>query len=211
MNSRLLAVCLLLPLGAVAQVYKCPSPSGKTVYSDRPCGAGQVMDSSALKANSLPASRRENDTSRSQQHEAQRGPQALVIGGSTGNAPSAQIRDLEVSASSVTIPMLEQCNRWRQVVAAYENANTRAAQDARANAADRCQKAGRGALPPTREEAEAEAAANAAGAPAMLTNCDLAGCWDTAGNRYSRAAGAGNFFRQDGRACQTVGNQVRCQ
>lgn len=46
--------------------------------------------------------------------------------------------------------------------------------------------------------------------PGSLVNCDGAGCWDTSGRRYNNAAGEGNFFRQDGRACQTVGNQVMC-
>lgn len=50
----------------------------------------------------------------------------------------------------------------------------------------------------------------AASHPTMITNCDRAGCWDTGGNRYNNAAGSGNFFRQDGRACRTVGNQVQC-
>lgn len=45
---------------------------------------------------------------------------------------------------------------------------------------------------------------------ATLTTCDAAGCWDAAGQRYNRAAGPGNFFRQDGAPCRAVGNQVDC-
>lgn len=47
-------------------------------------------------------------------------------------------------------------------------------------------------------------------APAMLTNCDAGGCWGTDGTRYNRAAGQGNFFRQNGAPCRTAGNQVQC-
>lgn len=44
----------------------------------------------------------------------------------------------------------------------------------------------------------------------QLVNCDPAGCWDTSGNRYNRAAG-GNFYRQDGRFCQAQGQgRARC-
>lgn len=46
--------------------------------------------------------------------------------------------------------------------------------------------------------------------PSSLVNCDGAGCWDTSGRRYNSAAGDGNFFRQDGRFCQTIGSQVQC-
>jgi hypothetical protein len=58
--------------------------------------------------------------------------------------------------------------------------------------------------------ANARRAAAAHNAGRSLTNCDSAGCWDTSGNRYSRSAGAGNFFRQDGRACRTTAGQVHC-
>lgn len=60
------------------------------------------------------------------------------------------------------------------------------------------------------EEDRANARRAAAGRRTNLTNCDAAGCWDTSGQRYNRAAGEGNFFRQDGRACRTVAGQTTC-
>lgn len=59
----------------------------------------------------------------------------------------------------------------------------------------------------TKRAEEERAAAHrgaAAAAPRTLTNCDGAGCWDTSGARYTRAAG-GNFTRNDGKFCTPSG------
>ncbi|RYG08797.1 MAG: hypothetical protein EON92_15885 [Burkholderiales bacterium] len=49
----------------------------------------------------------------------------------------------------------------------------------------------------------------AARAPTHLVNCNGAGCWDTQGTRYNRAAG-GNFHRSDGKFCTRAGPNVMC-
>ncbi|WP_415033383.1 DUF4124 domain-containing protein [Azonexus sp.] len=45
--------------------------------------------------------------------------------------------------------------------------------------------------------------------PALITNCDSSGCWDTRGVRYNNAGG-GSTYRQDGRFCQQVGGMLHC-
>jgi hypothetical protein len=42
----------------------------------------------------------------------------------------------------------------------------------------------------------------------VIASCDAGGCWDDTGHRYS---GQGStLFRDDGKACQRVGNTVQC-
>lgn len=45
--------------------------------------------------------------------------------------------------------------------------------------------------------------------PAVITNCDGAGCWGSDGTRYN-SAGGGNYYSQDGRFCQNIGGQLQC-
>lgn len=45
--------------------------------------------------------------------------------------------------------------------------------------------------------------------PALITNCDASGCWDTQGVRYHNTGG-GNTHRQDGRFCQNIGDRMHC-
>ncbi len=45
--------------------------------------------------------------------------------------------------------------------------------------------------------------------PRTMTNCDGAGCWDTQGTRYNRAAG-NTYFPSSGGSCQSVGDQMQC-
>lgn len=101
----------------------------------------------------------------------------------------ADIRNMEVSASSVTLRGLDKDFALEDVRRARQ------------------------CLPPLTlaEKEELRAGRRAARAPApaaVVTNCDAAGCWDTSGTRYNRSAGG--FFRQDGRACQQVGNELHC-
>jgi len=61
MLRRLVAIALFAALSTPAhsQLFKCTGPSGKTIYSDRPCEYGaQEMDQSRLNANVLPTDRR---------------------------------------------------------------------------------------------------------------------------------------------------------
>ncbi len=45
--------------------------------------------------------------------------------------------------------------------------------------------------------------------PALITNCDPGGCWDTQGRRFN-SAGGGNFHRSDGKFCVGAGPNVIC-
>lgn len=59
------------------------------------------------------------------------------------------------------------------------------------------------------KEIEAREDAVRAATPSTITSCDPGGCWDNLGGRYSRSAG-GNFFRNDGKFCQSIGGMLRC-
>ena len=45
--------------------------------------------------------------------------------------------------------------------------------------------------------------------PAAITSCDRGGCWDNVGNRYN-SGGGGTMFRNDGKACQKIGDMLLC-
>lgn len=59
------------------------------------------------------------------------------------------------------------------------------------------------------KEIEARERAARAATPSTITSCDPGGCWDNLGGRYSRSAGD-NFFRNDGKSCQSIGGMMRC-
>ena len=46
MNQRTVLILALLPLTtpAMAQIYKCPDASGRTVIQQMPCAGGKTMD-----------------------------------------------------------------------------------------------------------------------------------------------------------------------
>ncbi|WP_291992265.1 DUF4124 domain-containing protein [Candidatus Accumulibacter sp. ACC003] len=45
--------------------------------------------------------------------------------------------------------------------------------------------------------------------PTSITSCDRGGCWDDVGNRYN-SGGGGTMFRNDGKACQKIGDMLQC-
>lgn len=125
---------------------------------------------------------------------------ALLAASGTAQAacPSEQdIKNMETSASSITLSKEQRIQRQAEI-----------------QAARRCRAGGSPTPDYSAVQAEQERAAArraAAGvAPVAVTNCDSAGCWDTNGQRYNRAAG-GNFVRQDGAFCTPVGNQLQCR
>jgi hypothetical protein len=200
MKNILIAALCCAAFLAHAQVYKCQGPGGKTIYSDTPCaGAGQVLDQARLRSNSLPTPPPKQLQKTVPEHAQ---PAPFVFGGERPGVPSElDIKNMETSASSIHLTKREKLVRQAQI---------NAAKDLRAG--------GSGKIDMTAVEAEDErvAARRAAaqqssqsGRPVSMANCDPAGCWDTSGTRYNRAAGD-TFFRQDGRACQRVGDQLQC-
>ncbi len=147
--------------------------------------------------------------------------------------PREQIQGLAVSASSVTIghrerdflqaevSRLQECSNgqgtytqqdWATIITAHQSQSRIDARDReRTREAAELIHLHRG--PPSVQAevaATREARTSRRSRRSVVTNCDPTGCWDTNGVRYNRAAGTGNFLREDGKACRTVANQVIC-
>lgn len=197
------AACLLLAGAAHAQMFKCVTPTGKVEYRGSPCAdeghakpmtGGSVSGVEALSPAEMDRAR----ALEAQERRQAEGGRAAVIG-SPGGRPSAQeLKNLETAASSTTVSAQERRRRQLELEVAREKAAGGTGQQAvDAAQADEQQRR-------ARRQARQQAA------PKSMVNCDGAGCWDTAGNRYNRAAGQGNYTRQDGKVCATAGTQVTC-
>ena len=194
----LLAAALALP--ASAQVYKCKTPTGGTLVSDRPCsGANKTVDV-----------RRSEPVTLEQQMQAaevqQRRRQQLGQMQAEESAYRARLAAREeLRAEQEAIQAKNAQNNARQQKCdetVQQMQNVKRLKDGQRAALAAC-----GVHVPERERPPPPPAP---AAPGMMTNCDPAGCWDTSGNRYNKAGGSGNFHRQDGRFCQQIGNQLQC-
>lgn len=192
--STIVALALLVAsTTATAQVHRCTGPDGKTVYSDKPCtGAGgqvRLTDNSAAAVRPAPVERSTDQAPVPPRQAAK------------PTCPDDQeLRNLEAAATAITPPKAarEQRAMERDAARACRANGTSYAEELRALQASAA----------TRAEQRRSAARTAEEGPALLGNCDTAGCWDTQGRRYDRAAGG--MFRSDGKFCTRVGQQVNC-
>lgn len=196
-------------LPAAAQVYKCKTPSGATLISDHPCQG----------ANKTEKVRQAEPITLEQQMQAAEVQQRR----------SAQLGQIQAEDAAYRARLEK-----RQIERAIddERRSQKAAMDQSMDKQRRCAElAQQRVLSPSQkdtlrkecgEQFSQRPARSSAPlidthptppmppkGPSIVTNCDGAGCWDTNGQRYNNAAG-GNFFRQDGRFCQQIGNQFQC-
>jgi hypothetical protein len=98
---------------AHAQAYRCTGADGKVTYSQAPCPGGRQLDQQQLQSNTI--DRTPAPTAPGGQRR-ERPAQAVVIGGSKPGCPDeTAIRNLEVSASSITIDRYEKAAQAEQV------------------------------------------------------------------------------------------------
>lgn len=198
-------ILALACLPAHAQVYKCKGPSGNTVYSDTKCsGAPTVVDPAQLNSNRIDSSagreqtRRDLQRSQQAQHQGGQTQQAQQPGASRASCPTdLQIRNMETSASSRTIGQRE-----REFL---QDELRRARACATGGGADTSEDRAH-----TRDEQRRQQASQQPSAPAQMTRCDTAGCWDSNGQRYTPSGQPGTLYRNDGRICRLVGNMYNC-
>ena len=176
------------------QVFKCINEGGQSQYSDRPCGASaKMLNQSTLRANTMDGAEGRALAARNRQEAYQSRPGGYA-GQSGANCPSdLEIRNLETSASSITASKEQRQMAGRAVTAARACKYGGNVEPAEPAPSKRAESVSTGGIPQ----------------PAQLTSCDPAGCWDTTGTRYNRAAG-GNFFRSDGKFCTSSGAQLIC-
>ena len=198
-RKRLLATSILLtslvwPLVSSAKVQKCVDPgTGKITFSDLGCSTGE--ESTAVRvspANSIDGSQyRQQPTEQGHRYVGQDEPQrsgTRVTGVGISNEADRQRQKLCKEASTP-----------------HKGAHGLTAAQ-RAHAAQLC--AGISLSAPASRTAPAPGIESIP--PAVITNCDSTGCWDSNGQRYNRGAGATHFPANGGPACQLVGGQMIC-
>lgn len=199
---------------AQAQVFKCPDATGKITYSDAPCSTpgGQRIDASTLRSNSLPPGHRpmrQRPPSATAEVAAQE-PAAAVIPGGMPRCPSDQ--DVSnIKAAMTAIVVQKRMTSLRSELARAENCRLSGGQYSNSDW-ERMNLILRGfedgAAEAREQDKQRQGTHLPREAPATLTNCDQAGCWDTSGRRYNNAAGG--MFRQDGAFCRRVANSLQC-
>jgi hypothetical protein len=208
-----LVLLLLVAASAQAQVYKCPAPGGRTVYSDVPCPGAQRLSDQSLRANSLPpapAAARPAPSRAPSVDASAEAPQQM-------QCPSERdVRNLETSASSTTIPV-----------------ERRKFLQAQARLARACIAGGPAAVAAEREQLAREAGADQALAEAKqrrreqikaqtdamqpsydtLGQCAFGTCQGSNGFTYRQSAGSNgqSWERSDGKRCDRgVGGSLKC-
>ncbi len=176
---------------AIAQAYKCKDAKGRITYSDAPC-LGQDTSTVSTSGNTVDGSADRGRASRSEETSSgSRGSQASS--GMTEQQRQDRIRELEIDSKRVG-------NTPQQRRAAKKELEELMGGGPAKEASASGQSA--------RKPSSAETLPSSSG-PAIVVNCDPAGCWDTQGRRYNKGAGP-TFIRSDGRPCQQVGNQFQC-
>ena len=187
----LVALAVLLPCSAGAQVFKCVDANGKTTFSDQGCATGHAGSAiSVAPANSSDGSQYRNQApAYSQPETVQRpsGPRVTVVGGNS---------DLE----------RERKRLCKEASTPHKGAPGLTASQLAASA-----KLCAGVDVPMPEPAAAQPyTAPAPAAPPVITSCDAAGCWDSNGVRYNQGAGTTMIPSTGGPACQLISGQMIC-
>lgn len=205
MKTIIFAWLLLLAAAAHAQVFKCPGPDGRTIYSDRACGASQqVVDPNALRANTLPTAPRATGA-RPRVEPA--GPQAVVINEQRGRCPSElDIKNMETSAASMLLSREDKLMRQAHIDAAKDcRAGGSGKVDFSAVDAERRAKDARIAAGIAAGHANAHANAQKGVPPPTrdtLSQCVLGNCQGQSGAEYRpEPLQPGVFQRRDGATC----------
>ncbi len=170
--------------GAHAQIFKCTGPGGTMELSDRPCAKGKSSVINVGPTNVLDGSHNRRLAAQQRQERAAEAARerfdALV---------AAEQRQQEDEAESDRI--------HRQKL--YE-ANAKAQDEARRRARRKADA----------DVAEARQRAAMQSSETRPASCDSGGCWGWDGSRYNRSGSGGTYFRQDGRACRSIGGQLQC-
>lgn len=188
----------LLPALSYAQLYKCVGTDGSITFTKHGCSTSSEME--AVRLGSVNTQDNSKVRSKIVEREFEQSQQP------------AKTRMTVVADPRIA----ERQNKVRNDLCREANTPYKGAQNRQLTARQRAMSSacGSGASMADIERVSLEhkkaAAASRQSAPAHITNCDGAGCWDTQGNRYNRGAGP-THIRQDGRVCHdTGGGQMLC-
>jgi hypothetical protein len=219
---RIALLCFLLCASAAhAQMFKCVLPGGKVEYRGSACDDARQDKPINGAVSNVPAIPLERATTRQPEATA---PSRTVIGGEKPGIPSERdIKNMETSASSISLSKREKLIRQAQIDAAKRlraggsgavDYSTVEAEDRRAAARQQADDEAKAA-----RRAQAAATAAAAQQAAMqpsndrLTQCIGNSCSSSSGENYNAVPGLPGQFRRssDGKGCTaTAGGQISC-
>lgn len=208
MPAAALIAFAALALPATAQIHKCQDASGKTIYSDAPCAAGQSgglferqrtqseIDQERMQAAEAIERQHRDQAARQEAQllEQQQQRQALPAGGQAAMQDKSSSREckdatkeLEFVSSIRTVTQDEKRMRTNAAIARVNascGSNTQLMQEPPAVFVE-----------PSRH-------------PANITHCNAGLCYDNQGGVYNRS---GNFMTgPNGRTCHRAGTTWNC-
>src|SRR5690554_6644764 len=199
----------LMACPVLAGVYKCVDEQGKVIFTDSACSTNTTITKVEINvANTLDSS-----TVRKEIHERQikeefeqyqqpeRRSRVTVLKDDT--------KDINSNKRSMDRARRVACDEAITPYKASPNGQLTKRQRAMASACSQGASFNEVERISNEHKQYAPTPSSAPGIPAIITNCDGTGCWDTQGNRYNNADG-GNAYRQDGAFCQQIGNGFVC-
>ncbi|HMV21904.1 MAG TPA: hypothetical protein PKL28_04395 [Rhodocyclaceae bacterium] len=236
MSSHLIiaALAATLSLNAWADIYKCKTPSGKTIISDTGCKDNsaavavhssesltqqQRIDAEAVqRRNKAQLETLENENTAWRNQPSPPSPVSPVAAGNTTamdeEAIRQCVRDVERQGMSER-KKAELITACRTAGSSQRASGTD--EDAVRNCVRRVERTGASGAVKARQIAlchggdvppEPVVVATPPSTPSTITSCDRGGCWDSAGNRYNGTGGT--MARQDGKSCQKIGAMMHC-
>ena len=199
MNAIKIVISLALSCATAlccAQVHRCKDVTGRTVYSDQPCGAGQAGVQIERQR-----TRGEILQEREQAYEAELRKQERRLGDQE-RALTQQQRGVQQMPSAVPAQSVEgwqeRKNRENAATSARSITNNGSQWDAEAQARRAAER---------REAARKEEAENPT--PAIITSCNTGFCYDNQGGVYHKS-GQNFMTGPNGKTCNRVGNSWSC-
>lgn len=188
MRLSLILLCLSITTISHAGVYKCTDPAtGNTIFSDNAC----ATNTTAKKVYVAPT--------RNSSVDRYVPSSDLFDESSTENNYSGQSSYRNAG----------QVNQSQQIQAQSYEDRQRAENDRRMQNATR----NNNGRPLTLKERGLPSSSYGSPMPptprSPIASCDGAGCWDTQGTRYNKAAG-NTYFPSTGGTCQSVGGRMEC-
>lgn len=193
--AAIISATLLSSSAVFSQVYKCVDANGKTTFSDQGCATNHSATTV--------------DIGRVNTQDSSQYQQRILDDRLKKSQPTQKMRVTVVSDDRSDQNKRMQDAYCKAALTKHKGAHGLTA--AQLSAASAC--AGVGASQPNYNQKSNYSAPpvqhQATPPPSHITNCDSAGCWDNQGGRYNKAAGS-TYFRQDGKACQSIGGQMQC-
>lgn len=189
-------------------VFTCKdAAAGKTTFSDTPCGSDAVQIKVG-QANVLDSSEWRQQVAERQYQRRQAANEAAArptVSSSNNTSSEESSFDRETRIRNCLVDAAQVTSRFGK-----QGRNKTVASRMRAEAERRCHDDNSSSQPINESDYQVPPPPPpSTPAPAMITNCDTGGCWDTQGGRYNNGGGD-TYFPTSGGACHRVGDRMQC-